>query len=39
MWAVPQGDGESYGQLQAQRCDQVCHVTLRALGCPEGCNL
>jgi hypothetical protein len=25
-------------ELKAQRCDRVWHVTLRALGCPEGRN-
>ena len=38
MRTVPQGDCEGDWQLQAQRCYRVCHVTLRALGCPEGCN-
>ncbi len=38
MRAVPQGDCKSDAQLEAQRCDLVADVTLRALDCPEGCH-
>ena len=35
---MPQGACECDAQLMAQRPDRVRHVTLSALGCPEGCN-
>jgi len=35
---MPQCDCEGDAQLEAQRCDRVCDVTLRALGCREGRN-
>lgn len=39
MRAMPQDASECDAQLEAQRRDRVGHVTLRALDCPEGCNL
>lgn len=39
MRTVSQDACEGDAQLEAQRRDRVGHVTLRALDCPEGCNL
>ena len=39
MRAMPQGDREVDAQLEAQCCDRVRDVTLRALDCPEGRDL
>lgn len=39
MRAMPESDCKSDAQLESQRCDRVCDVTLRAQGCPEGCHL
>jgi len=38
MRAMPQSYCEGDARLEAQRCDRVRDVTLRALGCPEGRN-